>query len=184
MKFQNLNGSLLAILGLLTAVACSDSEEPRSGLVARPAEIDRIDDSENAEQRIGSETSARSRADAAFAALEQEPVRGESRVGPQPWPADLPRAWPRPRQATVVADTRRSTGDRLLLVNLPGPADEALDEFRRALIENGYEVDPPRIDSTRPTLRVKSGDDRAVLTFYAREKVTRIEILFPARAAG
>ena len=190
MKFKKPKEPLWVILCLLVVVACSDSEDPQLDPVAGSAHFDRIEDSENAGNTgndgrpIGSETSARGRAEAAFAALEKEPARSESRVGPQPWPDDLPRAWPRPSQATVVADTRRSAGDRLLLVNLPGPLDHALFEFRGALVENGYEVESPQADSNRPTLRVKKGDDRAVLTFYAREKVTRIEILFPARAAG
>jgi len=83
-----------------------------------------------------------------------------------------------------VAYTKRSTGDQLLLVNVPGYPDQAIDSYQSALLERGYDVDRPRLRSAGRALHAQDAEHQAVLTFFAREKVTRIEILFLARARG
>ncbi len=130
--------------------------------------------------------SIRDRADAAFAALEPSRSQGKSRVGPRPWPDDLPVAWPAAAAGQVLADTRRD-GDRLLLVDVPGERDAALERYAEDLRAGGFHVEAGRHGGT-PSLRAQAGDAEAELTFYARESggkpVTRVEILFPGRAAG
>jgi hypothetical protein len=119
------------------------------------------------------------RADAAFAELGvPRPVRFDSRIGPQPWPTDLPNRWPTPSQARVVAVAMQREGNRLLLIDLPGSARESLAHYRNALRAEGYRV--ARRESRRSThaLRVKSGEDEVVLTFFGRKHGTRLEILF------
>lgn len=123
-------------------------------------------------------------AEAAFAALDGPPIRSESRIGPQPWPGDLPARWPMLGEATVVADTKRREGDRLLLVNVPFSPERAMDAYQSALRERGYEVQRPQSGTGPRALHAQSPDHEAVLTFFPREKVTRIEILFLARATG
>jgi hypothetical protein len=120
-----------------------------------------------------------SRADAAFAELEaQRPVRFDSHIGLQPWPTDLPNRWPTPSQARVVAVAMQREGNRLVLVDLPGSPSESLAHYRNALRAQGYRV--ARRESRRSThaLRVKSGEDEAVLSFFGRKHGTRLEILF------
>jgi hypothetical protein len=126
----------------------------------------------------------RDRADAAFAAQGAPAIRHETRVGPQPWPEDLPSRWPLFAEATVVADTLRGEGDRLLLVNWPGSPAEAIDSYQAALAERGYRVDRPRLRRDRHALHAQSGEHEAVLTFISRDHVTRVEILFLARGTG
>jgi hypothetical protein len=123
-------------------------------------------------------------ADAAFASLESEPTRSETRVGPQPWPEDLRDAWPTLRQATVVADTKGGTGDRLLLINLPGDADQAMAFVETALRGHGYDVERPKLQRGRRALHAQSPDHEAVLTFFPRQDATRMEILILHHAAG
>jgi len=126
----------------------------------------------------------RDKADAAFAEQADPAIRHETRVGPQPWPEDLPSRWPVLSQATVVADTLRGEGDRLLLVNLPGSPDEAIDSYQAALVERGYRVDRPSLRRDRRALHAQSAEHEAVLTFVSRDRITRIEILFLARETG
>jgi hypothetical protein len=123
----------------------------------------------------------RDSADAAFASIENAPTRSESRVGPQPWPADLPKRWPRLRDATVVADTKRGGGERLLLANFPGDPDAAMDSIQTAFRDRGYRVEQARSDRT---VHARSDDHRVVLTFFPRKKVTRVEILLLVEPAG
>lgn len=124
----------------------------------------------------------RSRADAAFAALDEPSARSETRIGPQPWPADLPAGWPRLQDGRVLADTRRN-GDRLLLVDLPGEPDDARDRYGAALRAEGFDV-VPGADRAAGSLRATGATTAAELTFYPRETVTRVEILFRDPAAG
>ena len=128
--------------------------------------------------------SVRERADAAFAALEAPAIRHQTRVGPQPWPEDLPSRWPLLPEATVVADTLRAEGDRLLLVNLPGSPADAIDFYHDALVERGYRVERPRLRRDRHALHAQSAEHEAVLTFISRDRITRVEILFLARGTG
>jgi hypothetical protein len=126
----------------------------------------------------------RNSADAAFATLDGPTTQSETRVGLQPWPEDLPVKWPILESATVVADTRRSGGERLLLVDVPGAPDQVMDSYQSALRDGGYEVDRPRLRRTRRALHAQSPEHRAVLTFFARKELTRIEILFLTPATG
>lgn len=127
----------------------------------------------------------RNRADDAFAAMDQGFAASETRAGLQPWPVDLPGEWPRLAQATVVADTKQAAGNRLLLVNLPGPPDRALQAYRAALRANGYSVDQPTTSPRRANaLHAAKAGHQAVLTFFGRDTVTRVEILFLSVAAG
>ena len=167
--------------GLTAFVGCDDSAANRET-------VESVAPSTSAEESVADSSllgSIRSTADNAFAALSRADgktatrSRSTSRIGPQPWPSDLPTAWPRLERAQVLADTRRN-GDRLLLVDLPGGPDRAAGEFEGALRDQGYRVDPLTTRSGR-ALHAESDDHEAVLTFYPREKVTRLEILFPAK---
>ena len=124
----------------------------------------------------------RDRADAAFAEREAKPSRSESRIGPQPWPADLPARWPRLEEGRVLADLQRD-GDRLLLVDWPGDAGGAVDRFDAALRAEGFDVAPGR-GGGAGSLSVRDATTTAELTFFPRETVTRVEILFREREAG
>jgi hypothetical protein len=125
------------------------------------------------------------RADAAFEALGSGGrTRSESRIGPQPWPDDLPARWPRLDHAQVLSDTRRQEGDRLLLVDLPGTPDHALDRYREALEDVGFDVVRPNTQRPLHALHARRGADEVVLTFFGREHATRIEILFLDAASG
>ena len=139
----------------------------------------------DAQARLGR---IQSRADAAFDDIMKSNSgsarsRGESRIGLQPWPADLSASWPRPEQARVLADTQRD-GDRLLLVDLPGDVDRAALDFGRALQANGYEVDRANTRQIEHALHAETGGQEIVLTFFAREDQTRVEILFLGGSAS
>lgn len=173
--------SLVALAASLLALAACDGgspaehpdpAEPRASVVreeegpARPGELEAI----------------RDRADAAFAALDSPRSRSESRIGPQPWPEDLPARWPRLEEGRVLADLRRD-GDRLLLVDWPGAPGGALDRFDAALRAEGYDVAPGE-GGGAGSLRATGATTTAELTFFPRETVTRIEILFRQPKAG
>ena len=110
--------------------------------------------------------------------------RSQSRIGPQPWPSDLPTGWPQPDDAVVLADTRRGGDARLLLIDLPDTLEDALDRYRRALNQNGFETQEPQGPRTLSALHARRGAWEAVLTFIGRERATRVEILLLDRAAG
>lgn len=130
----------------------------------------------------------RARADAAFAELEGGRTRFESRIGPQPWPDDLPANWPIPDQGRLLANTAQQGGGRLLLVDLPDAPERALDFYRTALERGGYEVSSREAKKPGHALHARHGRDEAVLTFIPRADATRVEILFLPhalpRAAG
>jgi len=122
--------------------------------------------------------------DAAFTALKPGTAkRVTSRIGPQPWPGDLPAGFPRPEGARLLADMRRD-GDRLLLVDLPTQVDRAADQLDRALREGGYDVDRAETRRVRHALLARHEAGAAVLSFLARDGQTRLEILFLDRAEG
>lgn len=134
--------------------------------------------SQPAARRSGSLAGVRARADAAFASIDGDARRRTtSRIGPQPWPADLPQTFPRPDDARVLADTRQR-GDRLLLVDVPTPVDRAARDFDRALRERGYTVARADTRRVRHALHAASPGGEAVLTFLERDDATRVEILF------
>jgi len=126
------------------------------------------------------------RADAAFDEMnEAGRTKFETRVGLQPWPEDLRGKWPEPRGARVVADSMQRNGNRLLLVDLPDSPNEALERYRDELEASSYDV--LRHESSPPAghaLHAKRGDDEAILSFFGREQVTRLEILFVSRGSG
>ena len=127
----------------------------------------------------------RTRADAAFAEMaEGGRTRFESRIGLQPWPEDLPTNWPTPSQASVVAVAKRQPGDLLLLVDLPGSPDQALESYRADLRAGGFHVVRSASQPSPHALHAKRGDDEAVLTFFGRKQATRLEILFVGHASG
>ncbi len=126
----------------------------------------------------------RARADAAEALAMSQPERFETRVGPQPWPEDLPSKWPQPPSGRVVADARRAGGERLLLIDVPGPPGETRDAYRRALRIEGYEVGDAPTSESGSGLRARRGRDEAVLRFFDRDERTRIEILFAEHVRG
>jgi hypothetical protein len=127
----------------------------------------------------------RTRADAAFAEMEgARRSRFESRIGLQPWPEDLPRSWPTPNQARVVAIAMQPQGNRLLLVDLPGSPRETLESYRDLLRARGYHVVRPASHESTQTLHATLGDDEAVLTFFRRKQATRLEILFVGLGSG
>ena len=111
-------------------------------------------------------------------------TRFESRIGPQPWPDDLPDHWPTPKRALVVAATTQQSGHRLLLVNLPGPLAEARATYRSELEASGYQIDPPRSKQSARVLHARRGETEAILTFFDREHAIRLEILFVATSRG
>jgi hypothetical protein len=170
--------SLLVVT--IALAACEDQVGKEAVLHAQPGfdEVGSFDASTDwAESILES-------ADADFAGRRDPASRSQTRVGPQPWPQDLPGRWPVLREATVVADVKQSAGDRLLLVNVPGSPDRAMATYQSALRERGYDVEQPRLRYDRRALHAQSGEHEVVLTFFAREKVTRIEILFLERATG
>ena len=118
-------------------------------------------------------SSIRDSADAAFAALDRVHAHAETRVGPQSWPEDLPKRWPVLPRAIVMVESRRSTGDRLLLLNVPGSPDRAVAAYRSVLRAHGYSVERPRQRRNLLALRARSAEHEAVLTFFARERATR-----------
>jgi hypothetical protein len=87
-------------------------------------------------------------------------------------------------EATVVADTTRAEGERLLLLNVPGSPEEVIRSYQSALVERGYRVDRPRLLHDRRALHAQSAEHEAVLNFLPHDHVTRVEILFLAGATG
>jgi len=130
----------------------------------------------------------RARADAAFAEMAEmkgaRRSRFESRIGLQPWPEDLPRNWPTPNRARVVAVAIQPQGNRLLLVDLPGSPRAALESYRDLLRAGGYHVVRPARRESTHALHARLDDDEAVLTFFERKKATRLEILFVGHGSG
>jgi len=165
-------GSLL-VLG--AAIACDNADAPRTA----PPDPGTRSALPEAEAR-----DLRARADAAFAELEGGHTRFESRIGPQPWPDDLPTNWPIPAQARLVASTAQQSGGRLLLVDLPGSSDRARELYRDALERGGYDVSNHETKKLKQALLAKHGRDQAVLTFIGRAEATRVEILLLPPAAG
>ena len=171
---------LSLIFVTIALTACEEQTATEAVLHAEPAfdEVGSFDGSGDWAESI------LDAADADFARPRDAASRSETRVGPQPWPQDLPGHWPVLREATVVADMKQRAGDRLLLVNVPGSPDRAMATYQSALRERGYDVERPRLRHDRRALHAQSAEHEAVLTFFAREKVTRIEILFLARTTG
>ena len=120
----------------------------------------------------------RLRADAAFDSSRHDRSRFQSRIGPQPWPRDLPRRWPQPVRAVVVADAKGLEKGRLLLIDLPGPRKRELESYRLALLDHGFTIDRTDMPGDTGRLRVKGGDVEASLRFLSRGHDTRLEILF------
>ena len=174
--------SAIALLFMLGA--CDDGSTSRPDGVTSSATPVAGDERAKRPARGDALDAVRERADQAFAELESPRARGESRIGPQPWPEDLPARWPRFEDGRVLADTRRE-GNRLLLVDLSGDPAEALDRYDDALRAGGFEVAPGR-GGGAGSLRVIDATTQAAaeLTFYPRETVTRVEILFLERSSG
>ena len=128
----------------------------------------------------------RERADARFDeardAKHLPPTR--TRVGPQPWPDDLPGDWPVLDGAQLLADSVQAAGDRLLLVDWPEQPARAVARLRAALEARGYRVAEPRMRSTRHALHARGGAGEIVLTVFARDDASRLEILFLASTPG
>ena len=72
----------------------------------------------------------------------------------------------------------------LLLVDLPGAPDQALSSYREALQRSGFETRRPRDPQLRHALHARRGDEQAVLTFFARDDATRLEIFFLGITSG
>ena len=139
----------------------------------------------------------RARADAAFDDLlrADEPdhsgtpgakQRYDNRIGPQPWPMDLPDRWPIPDQGQLLAVTRAGDAERLLLVDLPGRPELAFASYRDVLRERGFEVEiPTRLpERAQHALYARRGEEHAMLRFFARADATRLEILLLRRSAS
>ena len=62
--------------------------------------------------------------------------------------------------------------------------DDALSSYRHALQRNGFETRRPRDPELRHALHARRGDEQAVLTFFARDDATRLEIFFVGIARG
>ena len=140
-----------------------------------------VEDAGNSPLSLEAAGDVRNRADAAFDALQSfggRKTRFESRIGPQPWPHDLPQNWPRPRGASVLADTNGREEGRLLLADLSDPIDQALDAYQLALRESGFEVVRAGTDGRGSALLASRGGLKASVRFFAREGSTRLEILF------
>lgn len=120
------------------------------------------------------------RADAAFDALGDRRSRFESRIGPQPWPRNLPENWPTPIDSLVLADANGREDGRLLLVDLSSSIDQSLDFYVTALRQGGFEVDQAGTSGRDNALRASRGSIEATLHFFARGDSTRLEILFIA----
>lgn len=185
----------LVMLWSLFALALFGCDEPISHERERVSSPSAAEDDAPAQGSSHWADAIRSRAEAAHAdaahrAEADRPTptastrRSQSRVGPQPWPQDLPDAWPRFASATVVADTQQSGGERLLLVDWPGAPENAQGVIQRALLDRGYRVERPELRRRARALHAEAADHEAVLTFHAREQVTRVEILILARATG
>jgi len=131
--------------------------------------------------QAGAARDIRDRADAAFESLADGRTRFETRIGPQPWPRDLPENWPTPSGGLVLADTDGREEGRLLLVDLAGSIDQALLSYQTALLASGFEVDREGTVGGGKALRAQRGSTKATLRFFAREDSTRLEILFIAQ---
>jgi hypothetical protein len=181
-------GLLLAAL-MLALAACDKPESAPEPPTSNAMEREHTPGSDPS----GHTADLRARAAAAFSELgsaaqsrpESRPnSRSESRIGPQPWPQDLPQDWPRPASAQLLADSRTHGRGRLLLADLPGTPEQALDSFQWALVEAGFaaqrrdrKTTPPAPQAPR-VLHVRRGAEEAILTFIDRDPVTRLEILF------
>lgn len=179
--WRPITGALLAV-PLLALPACDTGDPDRTDASSRPHAIEASDEAPTGPSRPDTLDGIRDRADTAFAALEGPSSRSESRIGPQPWPSDLPARWPRLAEGRVLADLRRD-GDRLLLVDWPGDAGGALDRFGAALRAGGFDVGPGK-GGGAGSLSARDATTMAELTFFPRETVTRVEILFREREAG
>jgi len=172
----------LAALMAFSLAGCDGTTPPRGRTVADSSGSERPAESLESAIHPGTHAQIRARADAAFAALDSNrQIRSESRIGPQPWPEDLPAGWPRPDHALLLADTRRDELGRLgrlLLVDLPDAPARALDSFRKALGQNGFESRRPHTGDAGHALQVRRGELEARLTFIGRGRTTRLEILF------
>jgi hypothetical protein len=167
---------------LLGLPACDGGDPDREAKSVAPLDSMAVDEAPKRSAAPGDLDGIRDRADAAFAAMEGPSSRSESRIGPQPWPADLPARWPRLEEGRVLADLRRD-GDRLLLVDWPGDADGAFDRFDAALRAEGFDVVSGQ-GGGAGSLSARDATTTAELTFFPRETVTRVEILFREREAG
>jgi hypothetical protein len=126
----------------------------------------------------------RTRAEHAFNQSKAAGSRFQTRIGPQPWPGDLPKRWPRPTRAVVVAYSRSQNAERLLLVDLPGSPAREFAAYVEALLETGFEIDTTGGDGVHGSLRVVADGVDASLRFLAHARHTRLEILFrPKRDA-
>jgi hypothetical protein len=139
-----------------------------------------VEEAENNPLSLEAAGKVRNRANAAFDALNGRKSRFESRIGPQPWPRDLPQNWPRPRGASVLADTNGREEGRLLLIDLPDSIDQALDAYQLALRASGFEVVRAGTDGRGGALQASRGGMNATLRFFPRADSTRLEILFIA----
>ncbi|MEE8164137.1 MAG: hypothetical protein V3T64_01070 [Myxococcota bacterium] len=176
---------VLAAFMTFALAGCDGATPPQTGAAAESSGPERPAPSIESAFHAGTHARIRARADAAFAALDSNRrIRFESRIGPQPWPEDLPADWPRPDRAQVLADTRRDKLGRLLLVDLPDTPARALDSFREALLQHGFEARRPRSGDTGHALHVRRGELEAILTFIGRERTTRLEILFLCLQCG
>jgi hypothetical protein len=170
---------VLAAFMSFALAGCDGAPPPGAGAAAESNRPEQPAASIESAIHAGTQARIRARADAAFAALNSNGrSRFESRIGPQPWPEDLPANWPRPDHAQLLADTRRDGLGRLLLVDLPETPARALDSFREALLQSGFETRRPRSGDTGHALHVRRGELEVTLTFIARERWTRLEILF------
>jgi hypothetical protein len=140
-----------------------------------------VEDAENNPLSLEAARDVQNRAKAAFDALDGQKTRFKSRIGPQPWPPDLPENWPRPRGASVLADTNGRDEGRLLLIDLSDAIDQALDDYQLALRESGFEVVRAGTDDGARAFDATRGVMNATLRFFARADSTRLEILFIAK---
>ena len=100
---------IVASVGALIGLAACDGSESTGFETPSGTRSERSTSAPGTRERV------RDRADAAFAELGRVggQTRFETRVGSQPWPADLPPSWPTPGDARVVADSKRRGGERL-----------------------------------------------------------------------
>lgn len=132
---------------------------------------------------VGARTRTRSGVGVADPGQSQR-TRFESRIGLQPWPDDLPAGWPKPEWARVVATTTQQHGNRLVLVDIPGSPAQALAAYRDDLEAVGYRVVRPRSREGAHALDARLDGMEVVLRFFARDRRTRLEILFIDRRTG
>jgi hypothetical protein len=173
--------TLVSSLMLWAWLALGGSTSPREPLHRAP--YARVAAGSLADARLDA---IRERADARFdearGARRQPPSR--TRVGPQPWPDDLPGDWPVLDGAQLLADSVQAAGDRLLLVDWPVQPARAVARLREALEARGYRIAEPRVRSARHALHARGAAGEIVLTVFARDDASRLEILFLASTAG